>query len=153
MIKRNYALAYSEVLEILKYIPQEDYDKIPKEKIELYSKSSDKNYIFNYVPNKTLEEQNVSDITKGIIILLFRDYWATEEQREKIIAKQNYDRKKLEEQKREMYNPDDVFKNRNKNDNIEILEQTKQNAQIIEYQKQRWYQKIIAKILNIFIKK
>ena len=28
-----YANAYQEVLEILKYIPKEDYQKIPKEKL------------------------------------------------------------------------------------------------------------------------
>lgn len=149
MVNSNYALAYSEVLEILRYIPQEDYDKIPKEKIEFYNKNANKNYIFNYDPDKTLEEQKVSDITKGIIILLFRDYWATDKQKEKIIAKQVYDRKKLEEEKRAMYNPDDIFKN-----NISDTENnTSENAAIVEYIEQKWYQKIITKILNIFRKK
>ena len=36
MVDINYANAYTEVLEILKYIPKEDYNKIPKNKIELY---------------------------------------------------------------------------------------------------------------------
>mgnify|MGYP006990043184 CR=1 FL=1 len=149
MVNSNYALAYSEVLEILRYIPQEDYDKIPKEKIEFYNKNANKNYIFNYDPDKTLEEQKVSDITKGIIILLFRDYWATDKQKEKIIAKQVYDRKKLEEEKRAMYNPDDIFKN-----NISDTENnTSENVAIVEYIEQKWYQKIITKILNIFRKK
>ena len=149
MVNSNYALAYSEVLEILRYIPQEDYDKIPKEKIEFYNKNANKNYIFNYDPDKTLEEQKVSDITKGIIILLFRDYWATDKQKEKIIAKQVYDRKKLEEEKRAMYNPDDIFKN-----NISDTENnTSENVAIVEYLEQKWYQKIITKILNIFRKK
>ncbi len=34
--------------------------------------------------------------TKAIIAILFRDYWATPEQREKILAKQNYDRIQIE---------------------------------------------------------
>lgn len=146
MVNSNYALAYSEVLEILKYIPQEDYDKIPKGKIELYSKNADKNYRFNYNPDKTLEEQNVSDVTKGIIILLFRDYWATEKQREKIIAKQNYDRKKLEEQKREMYNPNDIFKKNN--NKLDTEKNISEETAIVEYKKPKWYQKIFARILN-----
>ena len=36
MIDIEYANAYSEVLEILKYIPIKDYNKIPKNKIELF---------------------------------------------------------------------------------------------------------------------
>ena len=63
------------------------------------------------------------------------------------------DLENLEKEKRKKYNPNDLFKNRNKNDNIEILEQPKQNAQIIEYQEPKWYQKIFAKLLNIFRKK
>ena len=30
MVDNKYAVAYSEVLEILKYIPIEDYNKIPE---------------------------------------------------------------------------------------------------------------------------
>ena len=36
MIDNKYAKAYTEVLEIIKYFPEEEYNKIPKEKIEFY---------------------------------------------------------------------------------------------------------------------
>ena len=36
MVDNKYAVAYSEVLEILKYIPIEDYNKIPESKINLF---------------------------------------------------------------------------------------------------------------------
>ena len=76
MVDNKYAVAYSEVLEILKYIPIEDYNKIPESKINLFKANANYENTFKYDPNKTLEEQNVSKIAKGIIILLFRDYWA-----------------------------------------------------------------------------
>ena len=88
MIDIIYANAYSEVLEILKYIPVEDYNKIPKNKIELFETNANNDYSSTYNPDKTLEEQEVSKITKCIIAILFRDYWASEIQREKIITKQ-----------------------------------------------------------------
>lgn len=97
MIDTKYANAYVEVLEILKYISREDYNKIPKNKIELFQINANNDYHFTYNPEKTLNEQNVSKIAKGIIAILFRDYWATDIQKEKIIAKQNYDRQLLEE--------------------------------------------------------
>lgn len=100
MISVEYANAYSEVLEILKYISKEDYEKIPNSKIELFESNHNEDYIFKYNPNKTLDEQNVSKTAKAIIAILFRDYWATEIQKEKIINKQNYDRMKLEEEKK-----------------------------------------------------
>lgn len=100
MIDIEYANAYSEVLEILKYIPIEDYDKIPKNRINLFKIYANKDYAFCYDTTKTLDEQKVSKIAKGIIAILFRDYWAIEIQKEKIIAKQNYDRMQIIEEKK-----------------------------------------------------
>ena len=84
----QYANEYTEVLDILKYISKEDYEKIPKSKIKVFEENSNKNYSFTYDENKTLDEQNVSEIAKAIIAILFRDYWATKEQRYVIIKKQ-----------------------------------------------------------------
>lgn len=110
MVENEYAIAYSEVLEILKYISSEDYNKIPQEKLNVFKINASKDYKFKYNPQKTLDEQNVSKKAKAIIGLLFRDYWATESQREKIIRKQNYDRMKIEKEKQEKYNPNSIFK-------------------------------------------
>ena len=97
----QYANAYTEVLDILKYISKEDYEKIPKSKIKVFEENSNKNYSFTYDENKTLDEQNVSEITKVIIAILFRDYWATKEQRYIIIKKQREAREEQERQIRE----------------------------------------------------
>lgn len=152
MVDSKYGIAYSEVLEILKYIPIEDYNKIPKNKIELFEANANNDYSFNYDPSKTLDEQNVSSITKGIIILLFRDCWATEVQRNKIIAKQNYDRIKLEEKKKVKYNTD-IFQNKNNHkqeQNVEENIRTNEVA-IVEY-KESMFKRFINKIKSIFYK-
>ena len=151
MVDIKYANAYNEVLEILKYIPEEDYNKIPKEKIELFETNANDNYKFNYEPNKTLDEQNVSKIAKGIIAILFRDYWANDNQREKIIAKQNYDRIKLEEQRREQYNPDELFKKKKIDDVKENEDKEEINNLPIEVKKENFYQRIIKFLKNFFI--
>ena len=144
MLDEKYSIAYSEVLEILKHISKEDYEKIPKSKIELYKENANKDYVFNYNPTKTLNEQNVSKIAKGIIAILFRDYWATPEQREKIIKKQNNDRIQIEMEKTKKYNPD-VFKSKNK-------EEVKTKA-LVNVEKSKWYEKFFTFIKNIFGKK
>ncbi len=94
----QYANAYTEVLDILKYISKEDYEKIPKSKIKVFEENSNKNYNFTYDENKTLDEQNVSEITKAIIAILFRDCWATKEQRYIIIKKQQEIRKQKQKE-------------------------------------------------------
>lgn len=138
----EYSIAYKEILEILKYIPKSDYDKIPSEKIQLFRQMQNKNYDFKYDPLKTLDEQNVSHIAKAIIVLLFRDYWATDVQKQKIIAKQNYERKKI-------YNYDDIFK-KNKHQNVKKEENNIiPNKLPIEY-KENIFTKFFNKIKSIF---
>ena len=156
MVDIKYANAFSEVLEILKYIPKLDYCKIPSNMIKLFETNRNKEYIFRYDPNKTLDEQNVSKTTKIIIAILFRDYWATQEQREKILRKENYDRQKLEKEKSKKYDVD-IFKNRNENlRQIEKIETNRnkkdENVEMTVY-KENIFKKLINKIIKIFSKR
>lgn len=145
----EYAIAYKEVLEILKYIPKADYDKIPSEKIELYKTMQYKNYNFKYNPSKSLDEQNVSRRAKAIIGLLFRDHWATNNQREKILAKQKFERQKIEEEKEQNYQYEDLFKkNRIEKQQTEIEENVK-DVFLVEY-KENIFTKILNKIKSVF---
>ena len=115
MVKIEYANAYKEVLDILKFVPKEDFDKIPAKKIDMFSKYANYNYNFEYNPEITLKEQNVSDIAQTIIAILFRDYWATDEQRKRILAKEKYDIQLLEKEKKEIYSSNNIFNNNYKN--------------------------------------
>ena len=45
---KKYAKAYTEVIEILKHIPKEEYDKIPETEIQFYENNCDKNYKYVY---------------------------------------------------------------------------------------------------------
>ena len=151
MISVEYANAYSEVLEILKYISKEDYEKIPNSKIELFETNYNKDYIFKYNPNKTLDEQNVSKTAKAIIAILFRDYWATEIQKEKIISKQNYDRMKLEEERKARYNSNNLFKNNEKRIIMDNTEKEEELA-LIETSDIKWYTKVWRFLTKFFRK-
>ena len=151
MISVEYANAYSEVLEILKYISKEDYEKIPNSKIELFETNYNKDYIFKYNPNKTLDEQNVSKTAKAIIAILFRDYWATEIQKEKIISKQNYDRMKLEEERKARYNSNNLFKNNEKRIIMDNTEREEELA-LIETSDIKWYKKVWRFLTKFFRK-
>lgn len=145
MENMEYANAYTEVIEILKYISEVEYNKIPKNKINLFKTNANKEYKFTYNPNLTLNEQNVSKRTKAIIAILFRDYWATEKQREKIIAKQNNDRMQIEKNKQERYNSDNLFYHRKKK--VENIQN--ETVSLTEY-KETFFNKIIKKIRQIF---
>ena len=83
MITKEYAMAYAEVIEILKHVSYEDVNKIPKEKLDFYKINMDKEYNYKLDMTKEFEEQEMSDITKAILANIFRDYWATPYQKEK----------------------------------------------------------------------
>ena len=126
-----------------------DYKKIPKDIILHYEKNANNNYNFKYDITRSLDEQNVSKTAKTIIAIFFRDYWATPEQRNKILNYEKYENIKEEEAKNEKYKIDDMFK---KNED-KLIKNTKlnneKNMPIIP-KKQKLYKKIFEKILNFF---
>lgn len=149
----QYANAYTEVLDILKHISKEDYEKIPKSKIKVFEENCNKNYNFTYDENKTLDEQNVSEITKVIIAILFRDYWATKEQRYIIIKKQQ----EIKDQKQK-----ELMAKFEQNKNISEKDLKKVNVasdldidyargtNLETYKEENIFKRIISKIREIF---
>ena len=139
------ACAYKEIYEILKIFPQELVSQIPQETINFFHNNMDKNYEYD-ISVDTFDGQTMLEETKAILTILFRDYWATPVQREKILNYENSARDKLEEETRMKYNPDNIFKKKNSQDNVEKhIEETA----MVEY-KESIFKKIINKILNIF---
>lgn len=143
MVDIKYANAYSEVLGILKYLTPEDYEKVSKEKIKVFETYANKDYTFNYDPDKTLQEQNVSKTAKTIIGILFRDYWATEAQKEKIVRWQQQERIRIENEKQEKYKYEDIFKNNNK------VQETEEVA-LVEVKEEKWYDKVLKFLKKVF---
>ena len=151
----QYANAYTEVLDILKYISKEDYGKIPKSKIKVFEENCNKNYSFTYDENKTLDEQNVSEITKVIIAILFRDYWATKEQRYIIIKKQREAREEQERQIRERIEQnrqikEDDIKTIDVSTDLDLDYNYNQGTSLEIYRKDNILKKIIGKIKDFF---
>lgn len=139
----TYAKAYTEVLEILKYLPSEQYKKIPKEKIEFYEKYKDTNYVCNYDSTKTLNEQNILRETRAIIISIFRDFFATTIQKEKLKKILLNNEQKYQQELKEKHNWDNIFeKNKTKIKQDEFVEN---KTTMVEYK-----ESIFTKIKNWF---
>ena len=117
MMKDNYSKAYKEIVEILKYVPEESVDKIPKEMRDMFEAEQLKTYNFQIDTEKTFKEQKLLEETKAILANIFRDYWATNYQKARILEKEKQDREEWKRQKREKCNTNDIFKNRNTNIN------------------------------------
>lgn len=143
----KYSKAYKQVIEILKCAPQEIVDKIPQEMIKTFKANMDDKYDFRIDINKTFEEQDLLEETKAILANIFRDYWATPEQKERILEKEKNDREIEENIKREKYNPDNLFKKKQK-----VIQQNEeiQNNLPVEIKKEKFYKKIINFMKKIF---
>lgn len=148
--------AYREVLEILKYIPEEDYNKIPRYIVENMEKEQDKEYNYNVTEFRNFEKQEMLQETEAILSVLFREYWATEEQRNWIYEKESLEKRKIEEEKTKNYTPlNDIFqKNDVKGEQLEetIIKNYTKETRLQKNKEVNLLQKIVMQIRRIFTK-
>ncbi len=148
MVTNRYAKAYKEIIEILKYFPEKEYKRIPKEKIEFYKEHMDKEYEFTINPTIDLSKQNISKEANAIIVTLFLDYYANEEQKKRIKEILELNQKKEERGKRKKYNLQDLFKEKNK---FEDIQQTNvKKSELVEHNEKFFikFKRFILKILQ-----
>ena len=148
----KYKMAFKEVLVILNNIPKSDYKKIPNDIIEILKSNQDHSYNFSLEPRKSINNQKISDLAKAIIENFYRDYWVTDAEKQKILQEENHKREKIEDEKREKYNPDDIFKRANSRRNSNSESKTEEMT-LIELKKEKWYNKIVTLLKKIFNKK
>ena len=148
MINVETKKAYSEILEILKYMPLEYVEKIPKQLIEIFKKEKMEDYEpqidKDIVPSgKELQEQ-----TLQILAMLNYNYWCdSEEHKKELYDKYKKNEIQREKELKEKYDIDKIFERRayknNENEN-------KQEVSLVEY-KNSIFSKIIIKLRKIFL--
>ena len=132
-----------EVEYILRKLDDEYIKKIPKEVWNYINDNMDKNYQFNYDEEKTLLEQNLNIDTISILTYINIEFLLDSIQRKELLEDLKKDELISEQEKRNKYNPDDIFKNKNK---------TKEDKALIELKIERWYEKIFSFLKNMFKK-
>ena len=144
--EKEYRMAITELLVILDNIPRADYEKIPKSVIDELKMNADNTYNFKIDYEKDLTEQKISEITKAFIENIYRDYWVTEVEKEKIIEEERKERERIEIEKKEKYTPDNIFKN-DQNDKKIIENKT---MQLTEIKEKSFFEKVLDKIIKFF---
>lgn len=149
-MENNSLKAYSEVDAILNMLETEAVEQIPLKVREFFKKEKDKNYIpkigedFSELDNMELMRETICLLT-----ILDINYWCeTEEERQFILNKLKDNDRIKEEELRERYNPDNIFKSKNKLDNSINNE----SVALIEYKERSIIKRILDKILR-FLKK
>lgn len=142
---KNFPRAYVEVDEILKKLPQEEFDKIESDFINMIRNNKDENYIFELDYSKDIEEQKILKETKTILAYVFVNYLGTEEENSIIKQKLKEDIIQAEEEKKKKYS-NEIFK-----DEKEVNKD--ERNELIIYKKENIFKKIVWKILAIFGKR
>ena len=138
-------MVYNEVLEVLKYASKDEYEKIPKEKIEYFNENKDETYEYTFNSTSTV----ISNKACILLVKLYLNYIATEKEKEEILNDLKENSKLVEQEKNEKYNPDDLFKKQYN----ELQKVENDNTQLVQYVELKWYKKIWNIIKNIFSKK
>ena len=141
----SYNNACTEVSVILNHLNKDEYNKIPSELIEAIEQNKNNEYEFKFDENTELRKQTLLIETRAILYNIFRDYLATQKQKEKIIEMQREEREKINEEKKLKYNTDNIF---NKN-----TSNTTENTALTEIKKESFIIKIVNKIKSLFKKR
>ena len=150
MVSVTYANAMAETLYYLKGIRQEDIDKIPKKFMEFLEENASKDYECNFDYTKPLKELNLRDETKGIIGAICLNFLcSSDEQKKMLLDKLKINEQNYQEELREKYNPDNIFKN----DKTEIAKPVPNEMALKPVEKQSILERIFSKIKSVFKKK
>ena len=141
MVTVEYSEAIVEILEILENSDNTICEKIPKRLIEFWQRNKSTTYKPNLDHNKPLNEMNLKQKKKDTITMIYLNYICDENEKEITIDKLKENEENYQILLREKYNPDKIFKNRDK-------EQVKTLA-VVKY-KDSMFSKIIKSIKAFF---
>lgn len=148
MVTKEMQIAAREMNVLLENIVPDEYiSKIPPKFRDFLKEIEDKEHIFNIDLEKEIDEQNITEKTKDLITVIYRNYWCNEEEREKIDKILTENEREYQEELRKKYNPDDIFKKQKEENNV-----SSENLSLIEYKPNTIFEKIKNFIKNIFKK-
>lgn len=131
---------YTDISVIINMMPDEMKNKISNSFITFIENNKSSNYISSINPKIPIKDQNIRKETKEMLGIIYRDYLCSNEQRKKLIKEEQEEISKFEEELGEKYNPNDIFKNKQKEHNYE---KEKVNVAMVEYKKETFIEKIL----------
>ena len=147
----NIAKAYSEVDSILEEMDKTNVEKIPIKLRKMFKEEKDAEYQKKIDINAKIQRKELEPKTLTILAMLYLNYWCeSEEERNSLIKQYAENDRKSEEEAREKYNPDNLFKNKTKNREESEKNTTETSMTILE--KEKWYKKIFGLIKRLFKK-
>lgn len=147
-MERAYEEAFAEVDEIFKIIPVELLGAIPVQFREVISENKAKDYKVKI--EEPLEEKKLKKETVVILGLIYRDFWASPDEREEMQKKDAEDFEKIEQEMQQQYDIQNIFGKRKAriNQENELF-----STDMIVYKEQSFLKKLFSLIKGLFTKK
>lgn len=146
----EYSEAAVEVLDILNHTNKEDVARIPQSFIKFLTNISSKSYKVKFNHEQPINGLNLKKQTKELLGFIYITWWCDKEEREKykkLIQESNIKNEEIKEN----YNINEIFKNRKQNQEQKISENKMiEPTSMIEYKKESVFRKIINKIISFF---
>lgn len=145
MVSLEYSEAMVEVLDILDNSDDAIYEKIPKHLIGFWQKNKSSTYKPKLDHSKPINEMILKDKTRDIITMIYLNYLCDDIERENTIKDIRLNEQIYQEELREKYNPNDIFKKRNQEKNEDTIKDL-----VVVKAKESIFTKIINSIKKFF---
>ena len=146
----EYSEAAVEVLDILNHTNKEDVARIPQSFIKFLTNISSKSYKVKFNYEQPINGLNLKKQTKELLGFIYITWWCDKEEHEKykkLIHESNIKNEEIKEK----YNVNDIFKNKKENQEHKIIQnENVMKTSIAEYKKENIFKRVINKILSFF---
>lgn len=146
----EYSEAAVEVLEILNHTNKGDVARIPQSFIKFLTNISSKSYKVKFNHEQPINGLNLKKQTKELLGFIYITWWCDKEEREKykkLIHESNIKNEEIKEK----YNVNDIFKNKKENQEHKIIQnENVMKTSIAEYKKENIFKRVLNKILSFF---
>ena len=146
--------AFSEVYDIIEHMEEKVKEKIPKGFINFIKENMDLNYKIKIDYSESLGNQNLLHETKVLLSLIYRDYICDKKNKERLMQLDDEEIKRQEGILREKYKIDfDKIKEQRETKVYNSKEDKMEEKSLVMIKEEKWYKKIIKKILELFTRK
>lgn len=143
MIDSVYKNAFKEVFEILQNTDEELVKKVPRKFIDFLHINMNKNYQTNINFDIEIDKQKLLRETEEILSLIYRSYWATDEEKVELAKSDREELIRIEEEKKSQYKDiEEIFEKRRNINKVTI------DNSLAVIEKESFVRKILNKILK-----
>ena len=136
----------------MRHTNKEDVARIPQSFIKFLTNISSKSYKVKFNHEHPINGLNLKKQTRELLGFIYITWWCDKEEREKykkLIHESNIKNEEIKEK----YNENDIFKNKKENQEHKIIKnENVMKTSIAEYKKENIFKRVFNKILSFFVK-